>query len=69
MNINRCDKCCDKLHGINGDEVYELSRDAKKFLKREYEHLCEECMDEINMDDEKLFVSQEAFTATIDLIG
>lgn len=57
MNLARCDDCCAKLDGVDGHSVYVLIDEARELLNDEYEHLCEDCMDNINIDKEKLFIN------------
>ena len=67
MDLARCDDCCKKLDGIDGHSVYILTDMAIEFLNSksrelldgEYEHLCEDCMDDINLDEEKLCINED----------
>jgi len=65
MNLARCDECCAKLNGINGDTVYPITNKATWLFNEGYEHLCEDCMDDKNIDEEKLFINKDG---QIDLI-
>ena len=50
MNLERCDKCCDVLGGIDDGEVFGLSQEAQKETGFSYEHLCEDCFNDVNSD-------------------
>lgn len=68
MLIARCDKCNNKLDGVDGRSVYSLSIKASLVVDNEYEHLCEDCMDEINIDDEVLTIKQRKHDVWIDVV-
>ncbi len=67
MDMSRCDECCAKLDGVNGDTVYVLSCEAMDLFNNDYEHLCEECMDNLNSDEEVLFLKKEKYQTIIDM--
>ena len=43
MLFKRCDVCCDALDNVDGNTVYECSKEVKDKLG--IEHICEECLD------------------------
>lgn len=43
MTLTRCDVCCNALDNVDGNTVYECSKEV--YDKLGIEHICEECLD------------------------